>query len=367
MSKFGSDHSVKESKEYIKPFYRCWDNEEYFRLDFSQDARFIFAITRAGNFSLYATRDLGLKLRCNFLTGEGTGGAKDPGLAKPGTNQSGVASGNQTVVSQPKVVGQTSLVGRAPQPAPTKNALVNMVVCQLNPFLILCLLDGPKIYRQVELTEGVVSEATDLEYPRLPGRAIDLKLNHREDMVAVAFNDADTQEPKIMLHAVDFGRRTFTAVRLAVTFSSIKFIDFSFDNFYLMYYDDISKKDYYINLNERVATYDPNPRVDIHCLNEGVLHSALKSKLKQFYHENNRINCIVKFSDSVAIVTDSFGTLRVFESESDAFKTTQVYTQHLNDAHICRLSADQSLLMVSSRVDRAICLWRVVEKEGGPN
>lgn len=315
MSKVNSSNSVKESKEYIKQIYRCWDQEECFRADFSYDSKHIFAITKKGSLSIYRVNDLALCLRDTVLTAE--------------------------------------------QNAVQKNHIINMFVCHLNPYLIICFLDEIRVFGIPDLLNGKLVRDYEFAQLSVKGEIIDMKINLREDFIAIAFNEVETNEPKVHLYSIDFQAKKFMIVNLSVTFSSIRFIDFSFDNYYLMYYDDTCKKDYYINLNEKVALYESEPKNDILCVNEGILHSKLENKIRRFFHENNPIQCILRLNDHVVISTDHFGTIRVFEIENDDVKVVQVYTQHLMDVSVCKMSLDQNCLLTSSKTDKAIYLWKI--------
>jgi hypothetical protein len=306
---------VRESREDIQSVYRCWNEEEYFKVELSSDSQSIFAITKRGHFSVYATANLVLRLRWAFLT-------------------------NAQLAN---------------------DVVVNMVVCQLNPVVLVCFRERVRVLSMTAMVEGRVVDEEGFMFSHFNGRIIDMKVNPREDLLAVALNDRETQEPKVLLFAVDFESGSATPVSFNATFSSIRFIDFSFDNFYLMYYDDTSKKAYFINLNQKTSMYESSPKGDFYFVNEGMLHSPLRNRIKHFYHEQNQINCISRFSDSVAIVTDSFGIIRVFEIGMDSARIVQVCSQHLADVNVCKLSSDHSLLVTSSKKDKAIYVWRVVE------
>lgn len=352
MSKLTSADTVKESNDCIKPFYRCWSLDEYFKVDFSNDTKFIFAVTRSGSFSVYSTKELALLLRWNVMEGHGSAGSfKDGASASLHRDKGSWGSGKGG--SQPSSAQDPSF----------KDLLINMVVLQLNPYVLLCFSSGIQAYNSPELVNGVVSRTLDIDFPQIPGAIFDMKVNRREDLIALAYTDSETQEPNVSLHSIDFGKKTLTPVKLSTTFSSIKFIDFSFDNYYLFYYDEMANKDYYINLNEKTSLSETAPKSDIFCLNEGILHSSIHNRLKEFYHENNRANCILRLSDSTCIVSDAYGTVRVFEVSKGSVIASQVYTQHLGDTNICRLSSDQTLLLTASRADKAIFIWKVTAKE----
>lgn len=63
------------------------------------------------------------------------------------------------------------------------------------------------------------------------------------------------------------------------------------------------------------------------------------------------------------IVSDEMGSLRVFRYEQNIEENLieyyGIYLEHLNDVHLCIVSADCTILVTVGKYDRSIVLWKV--------
>jgi hypothetical protein len=78
----------------------------------------------------------------------------------------------------------------------------------------------------------------------------DMKISYDEKMLAVAMAPSESADTEVHTYMIDYDNKRFEHYHTIGTISSILFMDFSSDNIYLMYMDDVGKKQY-LNLKEK--------------------------------------------------------------------------------------------------------------------
>lgn len=78
----------------------------------------------------------------------------------------------------------------------------------------------------------------------------DMKISYDEKMLAVAMAPSESADTEIHTYNIDYDNNKFVLCHTIGTISSILFMDFSSDNIYLMYMDDVGKKQY-LDLKEK--------------------------------------------------------------------------------------------------------------------
>ncbi len=130
-----------------------------------------------------------------------------------------------------------------------------------------------------------------------------------------------------------------------------------------MYYDNNGNKEYYVNLHTKTILNESDMKTSILCINEGILHSELHKKIKDYFHDQNYVQCIQKYDDRYIFVTDTIGTIKIFDIHEENGSYVHVSSQHLGNIHICKLFPNNKILLTSSKNDRSLFVWTIKHNE----
>ena len=128
----------------------------------------------------------------------------------------------------------------------------------------------------------------------------DVKISFNEKILAVSLyinpKKKSVENPRIEIYNLMDNDNCFELLKVVDSLSSsIEFIDFSVENYYLMY-RDIEKNVVYIRLTDmkKFDKIDSNHKIE--WLNEGIKLSRYKNDLNNFYNENNSVTCLLKYN-----------------------------------------------------------------------
>ena len=138
----------------------------------------------------------------------------------------------------------------------------------------------------------------------------DVKVSKNEEKMAVAFSsDQDGNNAYIELFKIDHTINRFsTTSKIENIASKIEFMDFSEDNYYLMYSDSVTQKCFYdltnLKKNDTLAI-----DFDMEWVSDGIKLSEKTAELDKYCEEDNNFRCMVKAGNGSLIVTDEIGTV----------------------------------------------------------
>lgn len=119
----------------------------------------------------------------------------------------------------------------------------------------------------------------------------DVKISYDEKMMAVSMAPSDSKNTVVYIFTIDYDTNQFVKYHtIDVTISSILFMDFSSDNVYLMYMDNIGKKQY-LDLKEK-STLAKIDLQNTEWISEGLKISDKRRVDK--YHARASIRTILK-------------------------------------------------------------------------
>ena len=95
-------------------------------------------------------------------------------------------------------------------------------------------------------------------------------------------------------------------------------------------------------------------------MNEGIFYTNKKEQLEEFYSKDCKILCMKKLFDKFYILSDSFGTIRIFDSQRQEDVCLGIYGQHLNEVNNLRISKNNQFLMTTSKQDKCLFIWKIV-------
>jgi WD40 repeat protein len=195
----------------------------------------------------------------------------------------------------------------------------------------------------------------------------DVKVSKHEEKMAVAFAADQEGSAYIEIFKIDHTANKFiSSSKIENIASKIEFMDFSEDNYYLMYKDNVTQKCFYDLTNSKkndTLAID----FDMEWVSEGIKLSEKTSELEKYCEEDNTFRCMVRAGKESLIVTDEIGTIRIFEYPSQKGRGYyKLYTQHLSFITTCHISKNQEYLVTASRLDRCIFIWKVnkLNKDG---
>lgn len=183
---------------------------------------------------------------------------------------------------------------------------VTMVVFKTNPYVVIAF--------QKEIIVLDVSKATEAEVVKGFGiesqhNISDVKVSLNEEFMAVALTPSDETNAKIDLYTIHFDKKEFVSKKtIEGIYSEIEFMDFSTDDYYLMYKDTIGQKCFFdIENNKKNDTLAID--FDIEWVSEGIKISEKRRGLDPWYKEDNVVTNLVRAGDHTLIATDEIGTV----------------------------------------------------------
>ena len=301
--------SLKESKDLIKPIYNCFDDDSPLFCDFSYNNKIIFSSSKMGTLCIYRFENSILLYRQYF-----------------------------------------------------QKKIVNMIVMNTNPYLILGFEDKVSFYNVLNIEKGIF---TNIESFTLKCNLSinDLKITMDEKLLAMSIyinpKKKTKESPQIQIYSIDKELKQLILIqKIDNLSSSIEFIDFSTENFYLMF-KDIENNISYITLTDMKKVDNIDTSHKIEWMNEGIKFTDYKRSLDLYYNEENRIIKMKKLFNKFLIATDILGTVRIFECNSNLSSYNKIYAQHLNIVNNCKISKNNKYLMTSSEKDNNIFIWKI--------
>lgn len=137
----------------------------------------------------------------------------------------------------------------------------------------------------------------------------DVKVSLNEEFMAIAIAPSEETNAKIELYTINFDKKEFISKKtIEGIFSEIEFMDFSTDNYYLMYKDSIGQKCFFdLANNKKNDTLAID--FDIEWVSEGIKISEKRRGLDPWYRENNNVTNLVRAGKKSLIATDEIGTV----------------------------------------------------------
>ena len=184
---------------------------------------------------------------------------------------------------------------------------VTMCVLKRNPYIVLAfekeiiVLDITNI-GSAEIVKGFGCETQH--------DITDVKISLNEEFMAVALAPSKESNAKIDLYTINFDKKEFISKKsIEGIYSEIEFMDFSTDNYYLMYKDNIGQKCFFdLANNKKNDTLAID--FDIEWVSEGIKISEKRRGLDPWYKEDNTVTCLVRAGSRTLIATDEIGTVR---------------------------------------------------------
>jgi len=159
------------------------------------------------------------------------------------------------------------------------------------------------------------------------------------------------------LFATDGG---FIKIKQIVGFSSsIKYLDFSTDNYFMQVEDSVGEVHIYELENDKVH---PNTiTFELEWLGEGLRSYSRLRGLKHQYNNNNKIVKIKKLlGKPIVVIADELGTLRLFNYPNVKGELYyKSYSDHLFTVSDCLFSPDRLFFISSCENDRCVFKWKM--------
>lgn len=215
---------------------------------------------------------------------------------------------------------------------------------------IICLDTNPKKNTYEEMPE----------YTLMLNLITCATINPDEQILGVATISAAS--PDVILFGTDGG---FIKIKQISGFkSSIKYIDFSTDNYYLQVEDSVGDITLY-EIETDKPIQEEQIDFELEWLGEGLrTYSRLKGVRHQ-YNSNNKIYKIKKqLGKPVVCIADELGTIRLFNYPNmKDEKYYQCYSDHLFQVSDCLFSPDGLFFVSSCEMDKSIFKWSVKYNE----
>ncbi|KAL4497254.1 hypothetical protein ABPG72_011189 [Tetrahymena utriculariae] len=196
----------------------------------------------------------------------------------------------------------------------------------------------------------------------------DVKLSFNEEMLAVALDPNQKTNAKIIIYKyVGTDQDVFIHdIPVPIQSTSLEFVDFSTDNFFLLYKDNVDDVEIIDFRNEFKKVIKGEVEFNLEWCTDGIKVSPnMKGVLHTYYSDENSILKVQKIGDRQIAVTDEMGSIRLFSypctSQSKGY--FKCYTDHLNFINQCILSPDKKYLVTSSQRDRCTLIWRVTYED----
>lgn len=201
---------------------------------------------------------------------------------------------------------------------------VSMVVFKTNLYVAIAfekeivLLDISK-NQEAEVVKGFGVESLQ--------NITDIKVSMNEEFLAVAIAPSVETNARIELYSIHFDKKELLPKKtIEGIYSEIEFMDFSTDDYYLMYKDTIGQKCFFdIENNKKNDTLAID--FDVEWVSEGIKISEKRRGLDPWYKEDNIVTNLVRAGESTLIATDEIGTVSHFyrySSNRSAFSSTHV-------------------------------------------
>ena len=153
--------------------------------------------------------------------------------------------------------------------------------------------------------------------------------------------------------------------------ASIRVIDFSTDNGYLVYRSSAADETI-IDLTTKESIDTDMIEFELEWNEEAKKTSPYIRDICSTYGDSNRLLRIAEIRNHSILATDEMGSVRVYryrkESQGHEINYDRFYLEHLNEVFLCVLSSNCALLVTVGRCDRCIFIWKVsnFEKEEKP-
>jgi len=188
----------------------------------------------------------------------------------------------------------------------------------------------------------------------------DTRVSYDEKMLAVAMAPNDTTNTKISIFSINYDECRFEEYHTVEGISSsILFMDFSSDNVYLLYMDNIGKK-HNIDLKDKAKDTKIELK-NIEWISEGFKISDKRRGIDPFYTEENNVTCLVRAGRRSIIAADQIGTIRIFEYPCENTKYYRMYNHHLNFIRTLHVSKNGEYLISTSTIDKCIFVWKIID------
>jgi hypothetical protein len=161
-----------------------------------------------------------------------------------------------------------------------------MIVFKSVLYVAICFEKSLKVLDIHEDSAVQSIESFNLEFSLATS---DIRVNVDESMIAIAMAPNYEVCAEIKIYTVDFSEKKFELYySISNISSSIEFMDFSSDNVFLMYMDNITKKCYF-DLKNKVKNESENlsMKYDVEWISEGLKTSEKIRGLAPCYTEDN--------------------------------------------------------------------------------
>lgn len=146
--------------------------------------------------------------------------------------------------------------------------------------------------------------------------------------------------------------------------SSIKYLDFSTDNYFFQTEDNLGE----VKLFEIQQGQEVLPTAidfGLEWLGEGLRQYGPLTKVRKQYSADNRIMQICKLSGKpILAIGDEVGTIRLFTFPGTSDEYYQCYGDHVYNITKCLFTHDARFFVSTSTYDRCIFKWRVAYNQG---
>lgn len=193
---------------------------------------------------------------------------------------------------------------------PFAKTTINMIVMKKHDRKVLIAFDTQIILLNTDSFAKYEEFTCDFQK-----KVTDVKLSKKEDKMAVAFAAGNDGNACIEVYKIDHSINK--AVRHAIIeniSSNVEFMDFSEDDFYLMYKDNVTQKCFFdltnLKKNDTLAI-----DFDMEWVSDGIKLSEKTAELDKYCEEDNNFRCMVKAGKRSLIVTDEIGTVVYFDKD----------------------------------------------------
>lgn len=168
--------------------------------------------------------------------------------------------------------------------------------------------------------------------------------------------------PEVTLYAADLG---FTKLKQIFGFkSTIRYLDFSTDNYYMQVEDTVGEVTLYEIETDRPIQTD-SVDFELEWLGPGLRNYQRLKGVRNFFNPNNQIAQVRKvLGKPIVVIADDTGTLRLFNypnTQGEAYY--DCYSDHLYTVSDCLFSQDNQFFISTCEVDKSIFKWKVIYKE----
>eukprot|EP01016_Furgasonia_blochmanni_P022356 TRINITY_DN24386_c0_g1_i1.p1 TRINITY_DN24386_c0_g1~~TRINITY_DN24386_c0_g1_i1.p1 ORF type:complete len:291 (+),score=52.47 TRINITY_DN24386_c0_g1_i1:64-936(+) len=240
---------------------------------------------------------------------------------------------------------------------------LGMTVCKNSNKIIIGFDTDILVLSSLQQTGYIVINSFQLKYK---SSISDFKISYNEKLIAVALAPSPDSNARIELYEIEDETKTFKLLCLVDNLtSSVEFLDFSTDNFYLLY------KDYFaeitiIDLSTMNRINTLFVEFDIEWISDGIKISDKTKGVGAHYSDDNRVIRMVRIGDKTLAVTDEMGTIRLFDYPCEGGPGNgyyRCYSDHLNFVNQIVVSNDKTLVLTCSELDKCLVLWRIVKND----